>query len=182
MRDGLLVAHASGFIAEPVTLGAVGALLGAAITGVVHANRRLDDPAATGRSGRDGVAQHRPRIWGSPTLGLGIVLVSTGLIVGYLSATLLEGTAGVRSPEELVVELCTAARADDTGPAYLELDDDIQHNLTDLVPQTSARATRAAQIVRSAASRPEPLDPELVQLLATELADAAELGGGTPCD
>lgn len=150
-------------------------MVGATITGIVHANRQLDLPAPTPQD-------RRQRLWGSPTFGLGIVLVAAGLIAGAVAATLLDRAAGVRSPEELVVELCDSARSPEPGPAYLALDGDVQHNLADIDPDRTGRAVRAAAIVRGAAARPDPLDPELVHLLATEFANAAELGGGTPCD
>jgi hypothetical protein len=182
MPDGLLVAHASTNLANPLILAAVGGLIGAAITGIAHANRQLDghSPDAARPTGPPSSAG-RQRIWGSPTLGLGIALVSIGLIAGYAAALLLDNATGVRSPEQLVNELCAAARAPDPGPAVVSLHDDLQHNLGDLEPDRRERAGRAAAIVRSAANRPDPLDPELVHLLATELANAAGLGG-TPCE
>lgn len=183
MPDGLLVAHASTSLTDPLALAAVGGLVGAAITGIVHANRSLDRAAPTPDHPTGGAASAgHQRIWGSPTVGLGIVLVTIGLIAGYAAALLLDSATGTLSPEELVIELCDAANAPDPRAAFVPLDDDLQHNLSDLEPDQRERATRAAAIVRSAANRPEPVDPELVQLLATELADAAELGGGTPCD
>lgn len=182
MPDGQLVAHASTTLSDPIALAVVGGVVGAAITGVVHANRHLDSPVS--EPGRSSVTASggRQRIWGSPTLGLGIALVSIGLIAGYGAGVLLDNGTGTRSAAQLVADLCDAAEAPDAGVVFLSLDDDLQHNLGDIEPDQRERAERAAAIVRSAANQPDPVDPELVQLLATELANAAELGGGTPCD
>lgn len=190
-----LLAHATGGIATPGAWAAIGAGLGLGVAMLINANRRMDGILATQTAGTKTsdaeTVKPAPRIgglglpsWvGTRGTSLGIVLVASGIIAGYAIGLLVNGgLASYPTTTELVESICVAGTADNSTSSYLLLNEDIQHALADLDPDRTERATRAAQIVQSSANASGGLDPELLQRLAVELADAGDVPVPASCN